>query len=435
MISVLNLIFASVYLIVMFIYSPMLSVAALSTFPVYLLLVFTVAPIYKSLIRKRAIASASTQSHLIEVIGGIQTVKAQHFELTARWKWQDRYKNFVNEGFKSVALGTTSGEIGGFLNTLSGLLVLWIGMMMVLKGEFTLGQLIAFRIIAGNVTSPLLQLAGLYQGFQGVQLSMERLSDIVDQTPELKNSDEIGQISLPTIKGRVKFDHVSFRFGKNGPYQVDDVSIDVKEGTFVGIVGQSGSGKSTLMKLLPKLYDTNKGRILIDDYDISKVNLSSIRRQVGIVPQDSLLFEGTVAENIALNDPQASTETIIQSAKIACAHDFIMELSDGYGTKLAEKGSNLSGGQRQRIAIARTILSNPQLLIMDEATSALDFDTEKQLCNNLQEWSSGKTVFFITHRLSTISDSELIIVMDKGQVKKKGTHEDDQIKWKILRTI
>ena len=157
--------------------------------------------------------------------------------------------------------------------------------------EFTLGQLIAFRIIAGNVTSPLLQLAGLYQGFQGVQLSMERLSDIVDQTPELKNNDEIGQISLPTIKGRVKFENVSFRFGKNGPYQVDDVSIDVKQGTFVGIVGQSGSGKSTLMKLLPRLYDANKGRILIDGYDISKVNLSSIRRQVGIVPQDSLLFE------------------------------------------------------------------------------------------------------------------------------------------------
>ena len=424
LISVLNLIFASIYLIVMFIYSPLLSVAALSTFPLYLLLVLVVAPIYKTLIRNRAIANASTMSHLIEVIGGIQTVKAQHFELTARWKWQDRYRKFVNEGFKSVALGTTAGEIGGFLNTLSGLLVLWIGMWLVLRGEFSLGQLIAFRIISGNVTSPLLQLAGLYQGFQSVQLSMERLSDIVDQTPELKNNDEIGQISLPTIKGKVSFENVSFRFGKKGEYQVNDVSLDVPEGTFVGIVGQSGSGKSTLMKLLPRLYNVNRGRILIDDYDISKVDLASIRRQVGIVPQDSLLFEGTVSENIALNDPQASTETIIQAAKIACAHDFIMELSDGYGTKLAEKGSNLSGGQRQRIAIARTILSNPQLLIMDEATSALDFDTEKQLCNNLQNWASGKTVFFITHRLSTISESELIVVMSKGSIRETGSHEN-----------
>ena len=171
LISVLNLIFAVIYLAVMFVYSPLLSGVALSTFPLYVLLVFGVAPIYKSLIRKRAIASAKTQSHLIEVIGGIQTVKAQHFELTSRWKWQDRYRVFVAEGFKSKALTSTAGEIGAFLNSISGLLVLWVGMWLVLQGEFTLGPLIAFRIISGNVTGPLLQLAGLYQGFQGVQLS------------------------------------------------------------------------------------------------------------------------------------------------------------------------------------------------------------------------------------------------------------------------
>ena len=176
---------------------------------------------------------------------GIQTVKAQHFELTARWKWQDRYRHFVSEGFKSVVLGSTSGEIGNFLNQVSGLLVLWVGMWLVLKGEFTLGQLIAFRIISGNVTTPLLQLAGLYQGFQGVQLSMERLSDIIDQNPELNNSEEIGQISLPSMKGHVRFENISFRFGKNGPYQLDDVSVEISPGSFVGIVGQSGSGKST----------------------------------------------------------------------------------------------------------------------------------------------------------------------------------------------
>ena len=215
LISVLNLIFAVVYLAVMFIYSPLLSGVALSTFPIYLLLVFVVAPLYKSLIRKRAVAAARTQSHLIEVIGGIQTVKAQHFELTARWKWQDRYRHFVNEGFKSAALGATAGEIGNFLNQVSGLLVLWVGMWLVLQGEFTLGQLIAFRIISSNVTSPLLQLAGLYQGFQGVQLSMERLSDIIDQNPELNKTDEIGQIALPAIKGNVRFEAINFRFGKS----------------------------------------------------------------------------------------------------------------------------------------------------------------------------------------------------------------------------
>ena len=424
LISVLNLIFAVVYLCVMFVYSPILSGVALSTFPLYVILVFGVAPIYKALIRKRAVASARTQSHLIEVIGGIQTVKAQHFELTARWKWQDRYRAFVTEGFKSAALGATAGEIGNFLNQVSGLLVLWVGMWLVLKGEFTLGQLIAFRIISGNVTGPLLQLAGLYQGFQGVQLSMERLSDIIDQNPEINNPEELGQIALPSVAGNVRFESVYFRFGSSGPYQLDDVNVNINAGSFVGIVGQSGSGKSTLMKLLPKLYETARGRIFIDDYDISKVDLSSLRRQVGIVPQDSLLFEGTVAENIALNDPQASTESIIEAAKLACAHDFIMSLGQGYATPLAERGSNLSGGQRQRLAIARTILSNPQLLVMDEATSALDYDTERQLCLNLQEWAKDRTVFFITHRLSTIRSSDLILVMHKGRLVEQGSHRE-----------
>ena len=424
LISVLNIIFAAIYLVVMFLYSPLLSGIALSTFPFYLLLIFVVAPINKSLIRKRAVAAARTQSHLIEVISGIETVKAQHFELTSRWKWQDRYRHYVTEGFKSTALGATAGEIGGFLNLVSGLLVLWVGMGMVINAQFTLGQLIAFRIISGNVTGPLLQLAGLYQGFQNVQLSMERLSDIIDQNPELNNADEVGQISLPSIIGNVRFENVSFRFGTSGPYQLDDVNISIPSGSFVGIVGQSGSGKSTLMKLLPRLYQPARGRIFIDDYDIGKVDLNSLRRQIGIVPQDSLLFEGTVAENIALNDPQASTESIITAAKIACAHDFIMSLGQGYATAIAERGANLSGGQRQRIAIARTILSNPQLLVMDEATSALDYDTERQLCLNLQVWAKDRTVFFITHRLSTIRSSELILVMHQGRLVEQGCHGD-----------
>nr|WP_271488490.1 peptidase domain-containing ABC transporter [Synechococcus sp. AH-779-G23] len=424
LVSVLNIIFATVYLAVMLVYSPVLTAIALSTLPVYLLLVFGVAPIYRNLIRKRAVAQAKTQSHLIEILGGIQTVKAQHFELTARWKWQDRYRHFVDEGFKSSALGSASGEIGGFLNQLSGLLILWFGMGMVIEGNFTIGQLIAFRIIAGNVTGPLLQLSGLYQGFQKVQLSMERLSDILDQSPELGNHNEIGQISMPPISGAVRFENVTFRFGSNGPAQVNNVSIDIPPGSFVGVVGQSGSGKSTLMKLLPRLYSTDKGRIFIDDYDIAKVDLSSLRRQIGIVPQDSLLFEGTISENISLNDPQASNESIIEVAKIACAHDFIMSLGQGYATPIAERGSNLSGGQRQRLAIARTLLSNPQLLVLDEATSALDFDTERQLCFNLQEWASERTVFFITHRLSTIRNSNIILVMHQGSLVEHGSHSE-----------
>ena len=229
-------------------------------------------------------------------------------------------------------------------------------------------------------------------------------------------------LALPSIKGAVRFEDVRFRFTDKGPYQVNRVNLSIEAGSFVGIVGQSGSGKSTLMKLLPRLYNPEMGRIFVDDYDINKVELSSLRRQIGIIPQDSLLFEGTISENIALNDPQASNESIINAAKLACAHDFIMSLGQGYATPIAERGSNLSGGQRQRIAIARTILSNPQLLVMDEATSALDYSTERQLCLNLQDWAKGRTVFFITHRLSSIKNSDVIVVMHDGELVEQGTH-------------
>ena len=423
LISVMNLIFAAMYLIVMFIYSPLLTAIALSTFPVYMILVLIIAPIYKKMIRNKAVASAQTQSHLIEVLTGIQTVKAQNMQLTARWKWQERYRQVVNQGFRAITVGVATSQIGNFLTQLSGLMVIWIGMLEILNGNLTLGQLIAFRIIAGNVTGPLLQLSTLWQGFQGVQLSMERLSDIINQNAE-QSEEASKQIALPPIIGKLEYSNVSFRFASDGPYQVNDVDLKIEAGSFVGIAGQSGSGKSTLMKLLPRLYNINKGSIKIDGYDISKVELGSLRRQIGIVPQDSLLFEGTIADNIALNDPTIDDSDIINAAHIACAHEFIMELPLGYATPLAERGSNLSGGQRQRIAIARTILTNPKLLIMDEATSALDYETERMVCLNLQEWAEDRTVLFITHRLSTIKNANKIVLMKNGKIVEEGVHSD-----------
>lgn len=424
--SVLNIIFASMYLIVMILYSPLLTVVALSTIPIYILMIVVVSPVYRNLIRRRAAAQAQTQSHLIEVLSGIQTVKAQNFELTARWKWQERYQKFIDQGFRSVALGTTTGVIGGFLNTLSSLLILWVGMWLVLDGQLTLGMLIAFRIISGNVIGPITQLATLYQGYQKVQVSMERVSDIVDQQPEynISTDDSFGQISLPPISGRVSFEDVTFSFDGVKKPALENVSLEIYPNQFVAIVGQSGSGKSTLTKLISRLYSPDRGRVYVDGYDIDKVDLSSLRSQIGIVPQDSLLFEGTISENIALNDPTAENEQIIEAAKIACAHDFIMDLEQGYATVLSERGANLSGGQRQRIAIARTLLSNPQLLIMDEATSALDYNTESILCANLRDWSNGKTVIFITHRLSSIKSSEKIILMHNGRIEEAGNHNE-----------
>ena len=229
---------------------------------------------------------------------------------------------------------------------------------------------------------------------------------------------------MPQIKGAVKYENVSFRFKTSGPLQLDNVSIEFPPGVFVGIVGLSGSGKSTMMKLLPRLYPLESGRILVDGYDISKVELYSLRQQIGIVPQDTLLFEGSVQENIALNHPDATPEEIIEAAKIAAAHDFVMNLPNGYNTRVGERGSALSGGQRQRIALARTVLQNPRLLILDEATSALDYESERQVCLNLAEAFSERTVFFITHRLSTIRNADTILMMDKGSIVEQGTHSE-----------
>jgi len=421
--AVMDLLFSSLYIIVLLIYSPSLTAVALSTFPIYLLMTVGVSPIYRRQLRRRAVAQARTQSHLIEMLGGIQTVKAQHGELRSRWKWQERYQEFVEQGYRSVVLGTTTSQVGSFLNTLSSLLILWVGLRMVLDGQFTLGQLLAFRIIAGYVTAPLLRLSNLWQGVQAANISMERLADVVNQVPE-GGRDDADQLALPPIQGAVRFDHVSFRFGNKGPRQLNDVSLSVEPGEFIGIVGLSGSGKSTLMKLLARLYEPDEGRILIDGLDIAKVQLSSLRTQVGMVPQDSLLFEGTVAENISLNNPEIDSDRIVEAAKLACAHDFIMELPAGYASRISERGANLSGGQRQRLAIARMVLEEPALLVMDEATSALDADTERRVCQNLQERFRHETVFFITHRLATVMQSDRIVLMDNGRIMEVGSPQE-----------
>ena len=420
--SLMDIVFSIIYLVVMVLYSPLLTAVALSTFPLYVTLVFVVAPLYKSLIRKQAVAQARTQSHVIEVLSAIQTVKAQNVETMSRWKWQDRYQDVVEQGFKAVTVGTVSGQIGSFLNTLSSLLILWVGMIQVIEGNITLGQLIAFRIIAGYVTGPLLRLSNLYQSFQKVSLSFERLGDIINQQPEAVMEDN--QIALPPIEGEVRYEALSFRFNKTGPLILDTVNLHVQPGQFVGIAGLSGSGKSTLMKLLGRLYDPLSGRIVVDGYDITKVDLSSLRQQIGIVPQESLLFEGSVIDNLTLGRPEADNDDIIAAAKVACAHDFIMDLPDGYNTRISEKGSNLSGGQRQRLSIARTLLAEPCMLVMDEATSALDYQTEAQVCANLREALKGRTVFFITHRLGTIRHADKIVLMHQGRVVEQGLHQD-----------
>jgi ATP-binding cassette, subfamily B, bacterial HlyB/CyaB len=420
---VLDAVFSVIYIVVMIFYSPLLTIVALATIPLFGLLTLTVSPILRGQARLKAERNAEQQSYLVEVVSGVQTVKAQNIELQSRWKWQERYARYVTAGFKTVMTSTTSGALSAFLNQLSSLLLLWVGAYLVLKGQLTLGQLIAFRIIAGYTTSPLLRLIQLWQNFQETALSLERLSDILDTPQETSDADRLN-IPMPQIQGSVCYENVTFRFPKSPNPQLNGVTIDIPTGTFVGVVGQSGAGKSTLTKLLPRLYDLESGRILIDGYDIHKVELYSLRQQIGTVLQDTLLFDATVQENIALTNPDATPEEIVQAAQVAYAHDFIMELPQGYNTKVGERGAALSGGQRQRVAIARTVLQNPNLLILDEATSALDLHSERQVCQNLMQTFQGKTVFFITHRLMTIRNADLILMMDKGVVAEQGTHDE-----------
>jgi len=420
---VLDAIFSVVYIVVMFIYSWLLTIVTLAVIPLFVLLTIIVSPIVRRQLRAKAERQAETQSYLVEVLSGISTVKAQNIELRARWRWQERYGRYVSEGFNNVLTSTAAGSASNFLNKISALLVLWVGAYLVLDQQLTLGQLIAFRIISGYVTGPLLRLAQIWQNFQATALSLERLSDIVDSQQEASESDR-SNIPLPQVQGTVKYENVSFRFASSGPLQLSNINIEIPEGTFTGIVGQSGSGKSTLTKLLARLYEPDAGRIIVDGYDISKVELYSLRRQIGVVPQETLLFDGTVQENIALTNPDASSEEIIEAARIAAAHEFIMGLPMGYNTRVGERGAALSGGQRQRIAIARTVLHSPRLLILDEATSALDYDSERQVCLNLAQAFQGRTVLFITHRLTTIRNADRILMMDKGAIVEQGTHEE-----------
>ena len=419
---VLDAVFSVVYIGVMILYSPLLTAVSLAIIPVFVVLTLIFSPTIRRQLRVKAERNAETQSYLVEVLTGIQTVKAQNIELRSRWQWQERYARYVSTGFKTVITSTLASTASSFLNKLSRVLIIGMGAFLVLDGKLTLGQLIAFRIISGYVTSPIMRLAQLWQNFQETALSLERLADIVDHPDEAE--EDRTNIPMPAIKGRVQYENVSFRFKNTGPLQLNNVSLDIPVGTFTAVVGESGAGKSTLTKLLSRLYEPQGGRILVDSYDINRVELYSLRRQVGVVPQDTLLFEGTVMENIALTNPDATTEEIIAAAQIAAAHEFVMGLPNGYNTKVGERGSALSGGQRQRIAIARTILQQPAMLVMDEATSALDYSTEQEVSRNLKEALRGRTVFFITHRLGTIKNADLIVMMDAGSVVEQGTHEE-----------
>ena len=421
--TILDSFFSIIYIGIMLIYSVKLTIISLLVLPIQIILTIIGAPLFRRQYRETAQNNAKTKSHLVETLNGIQTIKAQNIETDSRWKWQDLYSKYIASSFKKTITSTAISQLSQVLQKISQLLVLWIGASMVLEGKLTLGQLIAFRIISSYVTQPILRLSTVWQTLQELNVSFERLGDIINIKKEKEETDN-ENISMPKISGLLKFDNVDFNFIKSNVNSLSNINLKIEPGTFVGLAGKSGSGKSTLTKLIPRLYKPSKGIVSIDNYDVTKVDLYSLRRQIGIVPQEPLLFAGTILDNLRINNKNASDELIVKVTKRANAHDFIMKMPDGYNTQIGERGSSMSGGQRQRIAIARTLLSEPKMLILDEATSALDFESEKIIVDNLINSYRDLTVIFISHRLQTLENADLIIMMEDGKIAESGTHSE-----------
>lgn len=419
--SVLDLMFIVVYIGVMWLYSATLTKLVLAILPLYIALSACASPLFRSRLKEKFTAGAESQSFLVESVSGIQTIKSFALEPLSQKRWEDRVADYSTASFRTSIVGGTAGAIGQFIQRGGDLAILWLGAHMVMTGDISVGQLIAFRMLSGRVSGPILRIVQMWQEFQQTSVSIERLGDIFNAVPEHGNEGQ--RVQLPKIKGNIGFDNVTFRYKVDGPEIIRDLTVNIKAGTRVGIVGRSGSGKSTLSKLVQRLYTPERGKIHVDGIDISMVDPAWLRRQIGVVLQENYLFSGSVKENICIHYPTVSMEQIVQAAKLAGAHDFILELSNGYDTQVGEKGAALSGGQRQRIAIARALLTNPQILIFDEATSALDYESERTIQNNLSSICKGRTVVIIAHRLSTIMDCDGIIVMDRGQIVEMGNHK------------
>jgi len=420
---VLDVVFSIIYIAVMMIYSIQLTFISLAVIPFFVLLTLSISPIIRRQIREKNIANANLQSHMVETISSVDTIKGQGIEIPSEWKWGQLYGKQMKSGFKNTLTKSISGSASNFLSQLSGLLVIWAGAVLVLQGKLTIGQLIAFRILSGYVTGPILRLTTMSQNFQETALSLERISDIIDNPQEI---EIIGKDlpPMPPINGKVTFENVNFKFSDTSKLILKNINFNIPSGSFIGVVGESGSGKSTLIKLINQILIPTNGNIRIDDFDISKVNLYSYRSQIGVVPQDSILFKGTVQQNIALAKPEAGFEEISKAAKLADAHDFIQKLTSGYSTEVGERGANLSGGQRQRIAMARMFLQSPKLLLLDEATSSLDIKSEKKIIQNLLNISDKKTVIFISHRLNNFIEADQIFYLYNGTIVENGSHNE-----------
>jgi subfamily B ATP-binding cassette protein HlyB/CyaB len=419
---VIDLFFTFVFLVVMFVYSPFLSFVVLGSFPAYVAISAGVAPLFRQCLDEKFRRGAENQAFLVESVTGVETLKAMAVEPQVQRRWEEQLAGYVAASFRVLSLGNTASQAVQLVNKLATAAVLFFGAKLVIDGGLTVGELVAFNMLAARVSAPVLRLAQKWQDFHQARLSVARLGDILNTVPEPAFS--AGRAALPAIRGDVVFEHVTFRYRVDGPEVLHDVSFQARVGEVIGIAGSSGSGKSTLGKLIQRLYVPESGRVLVDGTDLAMVDLAWLRRQVGVVLQENVLFNTSVRENIALADPAMPMERIIAAASLAGAHDFILELPEGYDTVIGERGSSLSGGQRQRIAIARALISNPRILIFDEATSALDYESERIIQDNMRRISEGRTVFVIAHRLSTLRRVDRIITIERGRIVEDGTHDE-----------
>lgn len=415
---VMDLLFAFVFLGVMYFYSSTLTLVVIASFPFYIAVTIAITPILRKRLLEKFARGAENQAFLVESITGVETIKSMAVEPQMQRRWEEQLAGYVGAGFRVNWLANIGSQSIQLINKLTTAATLWFGAQLVIGGDISVGQFIAFNMLANRLTQPILRLSQMWQDFQQVRVSVERLGDIINTPTE--PAYRPGRVRPPKIEGRVSFDHVSFRYRPDRPPVLNSLVMDVKPGEVVGIVGRSGSGKSTLAKLLQRLYVPETGRTLIDGTDVSMVDPAWLRRQVGVVPQENILFSRSVRDNIALSDPTISMDRVIAAAKLAGAHDFILELAEGYDTEIEERGLNLSGGQRQRIAIARALVNSPRILIFDEATSALDAESEEVIQKNMAQIVKGRTTFIIAHRMSALRDATRIISMEGGRIVEDG---------------
>jgi subfamily B ATP-binding cassette protein HlyB/CyaB len=418
---VIDLFFTFVFVGVMFLYSALLTWIVLGSFPFYIAISAAATPLFRRRLDEKFRRGADNQAFLVESVTGIETLKAMAVEPQMQRRWEEQLAGYVAASFRVLSLGNSASQTVQLVSKIVTASILYYGAKLVIDGSLSVGELVAFNILAGRVSAPVLRLAQIWQDFHQARLSIARLGDILNTTAESTYS--AGRARLPAVRGDIRFDHVSFRYRVDGQEVLHDVSFEVPAGQTVGIVGPSGSGKSTFAKLVQRLYVPERGRVLVDGMDLAMADPAWLRRQIGVVLQENVLFNRSVRDNIALADPTMPMERIIAAARLAGAHDFILELAEGYDTVVGERGSMLSGGQRQRIAIARALVGDPRILIFDEATSALDYESERIVQQNMKDIASGRTVLVIAHRLSTVRAADRIVTLDRGRLVEDGSHD------------